>query len=185
MSAQLGVVVRLAGTRLPVPLGELSEAERAQIPEGQRRRDWLLGRGALKALLGGADTAALSFPHRSLSLTHAGGLAVAAQVRDVAAVAGTGVDYESRRPTDRRTARFFLHEREETGCEDLLRLWTVKEALFKATPENEHAVLLDYHLDDPLVLAGEAVGSAGQRFRYASTYVEDGWVTVAVSHAAR
>ena len=46
---------------------------------------------------------------------------------------GLGVDFEGWRPMDPRIARFYLHP-DERG--DLLRLWTVKEAVFKATPGN-------------------------------------------------
>lgn len=143
-----------------------------------RRRDWLLGRAALKAVLGGADTAGVTFPHGRLSLTHAGGVAVA--VAAYGEHAGVGVDFEPDRPTDPRTARFFLHE-DERADHDLLRLWTVKEALFKATPDNDGAQLLDYHLDDAAVTTGSATDRRGHTFRYRSTTFGDGHLTVAVS----
>ncbi len=142
-----------------------------------RRHDWLLGRAALKAVLDGADTAEVTFPHGQLSLTHAGGVAVA--IAADGQHVGVGVDFEPHRPTDPRTARFFLHE-DERADHDLLRLWTVKEALLKATPANDGAQLLDYHLDDTAVTTGSATDRRGHTFRYRSTTFGDGHLTVAV-----
>ncbi|MGI8758361.1 MAG: hypothetical protein ACR2K0_03560, partial [Acidimicrobiales bacterium] len=104
-SAGLGVAVRLRRARSPVPAKMLTSGERSQwhaLPQGPRRRNWLLGRAALKALLATtADTSVLSFPHPHLSLTHAGDQAVAVAVDhdgnggdDHTAVTGTGVDHE-------------------------------------------------------------------------------------------
>lgn len=182
VAGELGVPVRLHATTDPAPLTDLSPAERAQMPGGTRRHDWLLGRAALKWLLGGADTSQLRFPNRCLSLTHGSGLAVAADA--AGAQAGVGVDYEGPRTPDPRTARFFLREREQQLAGDLLRLWTVKEALFKATPGNAGAVLLDYDVADPGTLAGTASDRAGRTFRYVSRPLHEGWLTVAVCDAA-
>ena len=180
LAAALGVAVRLRFATAAVGLDELTAAERAQLPAGPRRREWLLGRAALKRLLGGGDTSGVRFPHRSLSLTHAGGLAVAAGLDG--GQRGLGVDYEPGRGVEPRTARFFLRplERQRTGAGDLLRLWTVKEALFKATPGNEGATLLGYETIDPAAPAGRAVDRGGRAFRYASGAAQGGWLTVAV-----
>ena len=179
ISDSLGVKTRLGFATVPAALGDLSPGERAQLPAGLRRDDWLLGRAALKHLLGGSDTSQVRFPHRSLSLSHAGGLAVG--VRVDGGQAGVGVDYEPWRPGDPRTARFFLRagERERAGDGDLLRLWTVKEALWKATPRNCGATRLDYETADPADSVGPAAGR-GRAFRYASRSVRGGWLTVAV-----
>ena len=174
------------GTRMvvatrPLALGELSPGERAaydRLGGELRRRDWLLGRAALKRLLHGADTSGVTFPNRRLSLSHAGGVAVA--VRVVGGYAGVGVDFERRRTTDPRTARFFLHQDERVPDHDLLRLWTVKEALFKATPDNEGAQLLDYRVDDPAAAAGSATDGRGHAFEYASSLLCDGSLSVAI-----
>lgn len=185
ISGRLGVEARLAFATTPATPDELSPGERAQLPGGLRREDWLLGRAALKRLLGGGDTSHLRFPSRSLSLSHAGGLAVVAQVEG--GQAGVGVDYEPWRVVDARTARFFLHphERERApGDADLLRLWTVKEALWKATPQNQGATLLDYDAADAAEATGAAVDRRGQVFRYASRSADGGWLTVAVCDAA-
>ncbi len=185
ISGRLGVEARLAFATTPATPDDLSPGERAQCPAGLRRNDWLLGRAALKRVLGGGDTSHLRFPSRSLSLSHAGGLAVVVQVDG--GQAGVGVDYEPWRVVDPRTARFFLgpHDRERArGEADLLRLWTVKEALWKATPQNLGATLVDYETDDDAEAAGGAVDGRDQVFRYASRSVDGGWLTVAVCDAA-
>jgi 4'-phosphopantetheinyl transferase EntD len=157
---------------------DLTAGERARLPAGLRRHDWLLGRAALRAH-GIADTALVAFPNRCLSLTHAAGVALAA--RCDGAQAGLGVDLEGWRTIDPRAARFYLRP-QETG--DLLRLWTVKEALFKATPDNAGAVLVDYQVDDSDALGGVARDRLGRTFQYQSRRRPEGWLTVAVCDAA-
>ncbi len=175
--AHLEASLRLEATDTPLTVEELTVDERAALPGGLRRGDWLLGRAALRLVLDGADTSAVRFPNRCLSLTHAGGLAVAAAC--AGGQAGLGVDYEGRRTVDPRTTRFFLHDDEAVGG-DLLRLWTVKEALYKSTLDNSSAVLLDYRVVDPAATAGAATDRAGRTYRYGSDGWSGGWLTVAV-----
>jgi hypothetical protein len=160
------------------PATVLTAGELAAAPDGPRRHDWLLGRAALKAH-GIGDTSTVAFPNRCLSLTHSAGVAVAA--RCDGDQAGVGVDLEGWRTIDPRTARFFLKPNEQG---DLLRLWTVKEALFKATPANAGAVLVDYEVDDPLAMEGTARDRHGRAFEYLSRRRPEGWLTIAVCHAA-
>ncbi len=168
--------VELAVATAPVTVEELTPGELARLPDGLRRHDWLLGRAALKAVLGIADTSVVAFPNRSVSLTHSGGVAVAA--RCDGPQAGLGVDLEGWQTIDPRTARLYLHAHEQG---DLLRLWTVKEALFKATPDNDAAVFLDYEVDDPHALTGRARDRLGRTFEYVSTSRPEGWLTLAAS----
>ena len=169
----------LVEARVPVAVDDLTPGERARLPDGLRRHDWLLGRAALKALLGIDDTSTVTFPNRSVSLTHSAGVAVAA--RCDGPQAGLGVDLEGWQTLDPRTARLFLHPHEHG---DLLRLWTVKEALFKATPANDGAVFLDYEVADPHALDGRASDRHGRTFEYLSRSRPEGWLTLAVCHAA-
>ncbi|MEO7836319.1 MAG: 4'-phosphopantetheinyl transferase superfamily protein [Acidimicrobiales bacterium] len=185
-SARLGVPVSLSVVADPVSPGALAAGERAQwraLAPGPRRDEWLLGRTALKQLVpDGADTSAMTFPHPRFSLTHGGGRGVAARVEGE--VVGTGVDFEPfRRSADPRSARFFLRPVEHVGVCDassLLRLWTVKEALYKATPDNAELVLVDYEIGDATRRWGEATGPRGELMRYASMETADGQLTVAV-----
>ncbi len=175
--------VRLVVATDPLAPGELSGGERAAyeaLVGTQRRQDWLVGRAALKRLMGGADTSGLSFPHPRVSLSHSGGVAVAVGLDEAEGEpAGVGVDFEAWRRPDPRTARFFLHDDERLE-DELLRLWTVKEALFKATPGNRGAQLLDYHLDDPAGTVGTATDGRGQLFRYRCSSLAAGPVSVAL-----
>ena len=191
VAAGLGAPVVLRAATSPAEIEELSAGERRQLPEagGLRRRDWLLGRAALKQLMEGGDTSGVRFPHRCLSLTHSAGVAVAA--RADGDQAGLGVDLEGWQAPDPRITRFLLAEREQEryraaggSPSDLLRLWTVKEALFKATPENAKVTFLDYELVEPAALIGQAVDRQGRRFRYLSGALAEGWLTVAVCDAA-
>ena len=166
----------LAVATSPVAVAHLTAGELARLPGGLRRHDWLLGRAALKALLGIADTSSVAFPNRTVSLTHSAGVAVAAGCDGPQA--GLGVDLEGWQKIDARTARFYLHAHEQG---DLLRLWTVKEALFKATPDNATAVFLDYEVDDPHAVAGGARDRHGRTFEYESRRRPEGWLTLATS----
>ena len=140
---------------------------------------------ALTPLLrAGEEVEALVFPHVALSLTHAGDVAFAARVEGCA---GVGVDYEPWRAVDPRTAKFFLRPSEVAtvaGPHDLLRRWTIKEALFKATPSNGDRLLTDYEIHDPAAASG-AVTAAGDRLRYACVDLGTGHLAVAVSERRR
>jgi hypothetical protein len=177
LSGALGAAVQVRAVTRPAAEAELTPGERAQLPAGGRRHDWLLGRAALKLLLGGGDTSGIRFPDRCLSLSHAAGRGVAACC--AGDQAGVGVDHEGWRRVDPRVTRFFLQDHER-GTDDLLRLWTVKEALYKAAPDNARTTFLDYATADPGAMAGPAVDRSGRHFRYASIPVRSGWVTVAV-----
>ena len=177
LSVALGAAVQIRVARRPAALADLSAGERAQLPATGRRRDWLLGRAALKALLGGRDTSDVRFPNRCMSLSHAAGRGVAASC--CGGQAGLGVDYEGWHGMDPRAARFFLGDHERDGA-DLLRLWTVKEALFKATPDNAGVAFLDYTVAEPGALEGGATDRSGRGFHYASAAVPSGLLTVAV-----
>ncbi|RMI29440.1 4'-phosphopantetheinyl transferase superfamily protein [Nocardia stercoris] len=194
MSTTAVLVVTAAA---PVTAADLSAGERDQfagLPTAARRREFLHSRRALKlaaACAGlGSDTAALSFPHRRLSLSHSGIRSAAAlTVGATDRIAGVGIDLEAPRAVDPRTARFFLRPGELDAATDPaahLRLWTIKEALFKADPANAGALLTDYRLDDPAAPTGTAhkPGSPGLRFCYRSDFRAGLYTTVAVALAA-
>jgi len=170
LARALGLPLRLVAAAEPAT--ELAPGEQAafeKLKAAPRRQSWLRGRTALKALLGDVDTSHLRFPHPELSLTHTEDVAVAVSCPGAA---GVGVDLETRTPSE-RAARRFLSPGEfaqAPGPDDWLRLWTVKEALFKADLRNKGRVVTQYALDDP-------------RFRHASIRVFGGWLTVAVAVA--
>lgn len=210
----LGCDIAFAVARDPVPLDALSAGEWARfetLGHPQRREEWLRGRAALKSVLRrmeiSDDTALLSFPHARISLTHSAGLAVAAYLVGTAgkvagdspesSILGLGLDFEARRSVRPGTERFFLADRERErlafeqadGEGDLLRLWTVKEALFKSDPLNGGADgptrhLWSYVVDGSLRSQGgsaQCPDRAGMTFDFFSTEPEEGFLTVAMS----
>jgi hypothetical protein len=158
-----------AGLRLRLELAaampekRLSARERAQcaaLPRF-RRLSWRRGRGGLKALLAEAgeplDTSGLRFPNPRFSVSHCGRRTVVAAVSPGGRVRGLGVDLQLGRAPRGRAARHFLDARElallrslprAARARELLRRWTIKEALFKADPRNSRRLLLDYSLED-------------------------------------
>jgi len=103
---------------------------------------------------------------------------------------GVGVDLETNRSVHPDTARFFLTEGEQEwlkslgrpdSSEDLLRLWTVKEALLKADPETGK-MLGDYAIEDPSQWTGNAYPKDRKflRFRYSSLQVDGGFLSIAI-----
>jgi len=183
----------------PTGLDELTSQERArynQFTTAQRRDAWLRGRAALKTLLHHLgehlDTTKLSFPNPRLSLTHSGTYAVAAGVAQDLPFGGIGVDLEIQQTLHPEAARLFLTEEERKWfarleaslrTRELLRLWTVKEAVFKADVENEGRMLADYRLAVPGARNGvaSAIDLCGFRsFHYTSIEFKQGFLSIAV-----
>ncbi|MFJ9632495.1 phosphopantetheine-binding protein [Streptomyces sp. NPDC101175] len=125
------------------------------------------GRHALRIAAAAAglpgDPADYRFPHPRASLTHTEHAGVAAVLVGGAAD-GLGVDLEHDRPVRPATARFYL--RDDEPRDELLRLWTVKEAMFKADLANATRVLRDYRANDPA-------------YQHVSARHLGGWLTVA------
>jgi acyl carrier protein len=156
------LTVLAAATTRPLALAELTTRESchlASLAGESRRRQWLTSRRALRLILGVTGlpyrTTGCTFPHRRLSLAHTDGAGIAAAAVGAipATLTGIGVDIEPKRDADPRTARFFLSEREQAWlnsvplqarAEHQVRLWTVKEALFKADTANQRSILRDY-----------------------------------------
>jgi hypothetical protein len=154
----------------------------AKLSHPDRRKTWLTGRAALKGALRAVgraeDTSLLCYPGDGFSLTHSGGVAVAVASR---CEKGLGVDLERLRPVKAEAARFFLGMREQAlDGADLLRLWTVKEAVFKSDRRNGGRLLRDYRLAEPRGLRGTASGPRpGSRYGYVSRRWENWWLSLA------
>jgi phosphopantetheinyl transferase len=108
-----------------------------------------------------------------------------------AGVLGVGMDIETNRVVQPEAARFFLSDSEQQWLKDqtgtassraLLRLWTVKEAIFKADPDNSEKILGEYVLEKPSDWAGSAYRKDRRRlqFHYASIEVDRGFISIAV-----
>lgn len=176
---RLGVPVRLA---FRAAAGELADDPlAAACPPGlgrpARRIEWIAARRALADVLP-RDRRAVDerFPSRDASLAHSGGLSVAVQV---AGVDGCGIDLERPRRIDPAAARHFLTREERYALrteQDLLLLWTIKEAVFKADRGNAGRVLSGYRLDAPDACGrARRVGDESPRFRYAARALDNGW----------
>ena len=188
----LEVCVSLA--RAPLKADKLTSEENAQLARlvhAPRRAVWLLGRAALKDLLAQldlpADTSGIAFPHPRLSLSHSEGCAIAIGTRDER-VNGLGVDLELRDGPRPASMRFFLAPSERTWVQAspersdrLLRLWTIKEALYKSFAQNRDTSFRDYVLADPAADAGSAELATAHhaQFSYASFAIEGGFVSAA------
>jgi len=152
-----------------------------------REASWRRGRLALRQVLIACgdqpDTGPVTFPHDRYSLTHQGNWALAVGLLSEP-FKGIGIDYQSGKSPSEKAVRLFLTQDEEmqlpmNRTADLLRLWTVKEALFKADSDNTQMRFVDYLLLDATAEVSEL--SCGQKqFHYASVEAFNGWVTVAV-----
>lgn len=178
----------------PVPEDRLTSGEQAalaRLTAAGRRESWLKGRAALKRLmtgLGGTDdTSGLAFPNPRVSLSHSEAWAVAVGAA-AGCLRGIGVDLEVKGVPKPETARRFLNPAELVWLRRmdeaehprmLHRLWTVKEATFKADPENAGRTLRDYGLADPGYVTGRA-RRGDLVFHYASFEVAGGFLSVAV-----
>jgi 4'-phosphopantetheinyl transferase EntD len=190
----LDLEVCVSVVRAPLDAEMLSSEETTQLARlvhAPRRAVWLLGRAALRDLLAQLDlpedTSGIAFPHPRLSLSHSEGCAIAIGTRDER-VNGLGVDLELRDGPRPASMRFFLatSEREwvqaspERG-DRLLRLWTIKEALYKSFARNRDTSFRDYVLADPAADAGHAELATAHRaqFSYASFALDGGFLSVA------
>lgn len=190
---ELNLDFQLFVSEHPIRFDSLTEAERAvfwSFGSARRSTNWLRGRSALKPLLRSMgldeDTASLSWPQTAFSLAHTDRVAVALGASSTETITGLGIDIECGRDISPRAARFFLHESEweqlgaEVEAQNLLRLWTVKEALFKADPLNHNRLLTDYVVDDVAASTGRARGPRHETLHYCTIGVEQGWLSAAV-----
>ena len=190
LSAPL-VIVRSDTTIAATDLNRAESLHFAEFRHEQRRLDWLRGRNALKQLLStlnyNDDTTELRFPNRRVSLTHAGGSAYA--VGTPACCVGIGIDYEPLRDVNINIARWFLnddeirwlmHEPRQNHCEELIRLWTIKEAAFKAHPDNEGLVLTKLAIANPAAARIEVnVAGIATPIRVTCRQFDAGYLSVA------
>lgn len=177
----------------PMQTETLTEGELANFTKWnhpKRQQHWLMGRGALKQVLKkldqNLDTSSLLFPNTHYSLTHSDTIAIAIGASPNSEIKGLGIDFEAHRLIKDRALKFYLSPEEQlllssVDCnENRLRLWTVKEALFKANINNTDTLYLDYQIKDVASLIAEASCEKTQSlFKYASIPFESGYITVA------
>lgn len=194
----ISATVGVAPLQVPAEL-DLTTQEQQQYDKVRgtpRSSSWLAGRAALKQVLRNLgepiDTSDLMFPHARVSLTHSAGHAVALGVPKGLRILGIGVDLETIKQLRPQGDRFFLAITEcdwirssspHAQAGDRLRLWTVKEALFKANPKNEGTMLRDYCLIHPSAHTGIGIlqFNPAVSFFYSSMYFAEGILSVAIS----
>jgi phosphopantetheinyl transferase (holo-ACP synthase) len=132
----------------------------------------------------------IRMPNSAYSLSHSGDFAVSVFSAEDK---GVGVDLEMERVVKAGSTKFFLSQLEKEwtstlpeGSEQndqILRLWTVKEALFKSDLQNEGKTVSRYVLDQPSFLIGTASNSSDRgkkTFRYSSHKFLNYWLSIAV-----
>jgi len=194
LSVYFDRTVVLAMVRQPLKESELSASGRrrlAALRSSIRRHQWLLGRAALQSVSArlhlDLDPCAIELPCASMSLTHKPDIAFAVGMENVT---GVGIDYEDwQRSLNTGIERMFLDEDERqlldgSNKKQLLRLWTIKEAAYKANLCNKGSVLRDYKLSDMTSQTGASHYNARHQqveSRYFSNELEEGIVTIAAT----
>jgi len=186
------IVVRSDGDIESTRLNRAEHDRLAEFRHERRRRDWLLGRNALKKLLTSLDrdddTMTVTFPDRQVSLTHGGDTAFAAGT--TTASLGIGIDYEPLRKVDIRIARWFLNEAETDWLNEqpkfdritqLVRLWTIKEAAFKSYPDNAGMTLKEFSIiDAPGAVTSVVATGYGTCIQATCQACEAGYLSIAI-----
>ncbi len=98
-------------------------------------------------------------------------------------VVGVGIDIEGERDIRGDMLRFFLSPSEQSAPpSEWLRLWTVKESLYKACPDNARLLLTDFEVDDTRAGEGTARLAGNDRlvFRYTSRKMDNSILTFAL-----
>ena len=194
MGSDLGHDLTMANADTTFAYTSLTRPEWARLNEmsnTRRKNDWLRGRNALKQVLSAlgrdTDTSTIAFPHRQLSLTHAGGEAFS--VADISRTSGVGIDYEPLRSVNQKISRWFLNPLEQAWLDSLdyarvddqiVRLWTMKEAAFKSFPGNKDGSLLDFTVVEPGARMSDVITACGDyQIRVACELHEKGYLSVA------
>jgi len=123
------------------------------------------------------------------SLTHCGDVAVAVAVPLGRPADGVGVDLEFERPIRSGFARMICAAHElawldtlppEARAAEVLRLWTVKEALYKADLAQGDAIVAHYAVAEPGKLHTTGARSGGEPSIVFSTRVAGGVLSIAL-----
>jgi len=111
-----------------------------------------------RALEAAGRPAVPAWPCAYASLTHSQDVAIAVALPADARADGLGIDLELDRPVKPGLARLLCdaHELawlatvpEERRAAELLRLWTIKEALYKANPAQGDSIVANYAVASP------------------------------------
>jgi 4'-phosphopantetheinyl transferase EntD len=188
---RLNGLIYLASARAPLAEHLLDSADRqrlASFTTTDRKNQWLRGRRALSAVAAKLDIetrlSALNPPCPGISLTHNGRISIAA---GISTAQGIGIDFESWRQIEPAMMRWFLTETEQNQLLvpsnfTRLRLWSVKQALFKASSANQGLLLTDFKIDEVAVMTGHArnCSRGNSELRYTSFMLRQGLLSIAI-----
>ena len=131
----------------------------ASLSSQKRKIEYIQGRLALKDVLKqiayATDTSVLTWPNAYCSLSHSEGFAIAVAST---ATKGLGLDLQlSKMPSiemaerilSKQTLSYWQALPELQKNQSLQRLWTVNEAVYKASPEPQPANFRQYLIDKP------------------------------------
>ena len=191
LERRLNRPVCLTSARVPLAEDVLDSVDRQRLANFttiQRKNQWLRGRSALSAIAAKLDIdtqlSALNPPCPGISLTHNNKISIAA---GISTTQGIGVDFESWRQIEAAMLRWFLTAAEQNQLAvpsnfTRLRLWTIKEALFKASSENHGLRLTDFEVDQVTAMTGLARNSSrvNSRLRYTSFMLRQGLLSIAI-----
>jgi phosphopantetheinyl transferase len=178
----------------------LSENEKeilANFNSQTRKQNWLLGRQAIKQVIKNIsndfdnsslsfDTAQIKFPCNWLSLSHSADLAIAIALPQTIKLKGLGLDLQLNKFPKAGSEKFFVKPSEKEILNNLPEkdpaknrclFWTIKEACYKANPENQNTFLSEYEITNfDLGLAKKGI----YQFKFASLALPNGFLSVAI-----
>ncbi len=191
LKRRLNRSVYLASARVPLAEDCLDSTDRQRLASFttiERKNQWLRGRSALSAIAAkldiGIPLSALNLPCPGISLTHNGKISISV---GIGRAQGIGVDFESWRQIETAMLRWFLtaaeqHQLAVPSNFTRLRLWTIKEALFKASSDNQGLLLTDFEIDEVAQMTGGARNCtrANSRLSYTSFMLRQGLLSIAI-----
>jgi phosphopantetheinyl transferase (holo-ACP synthase) len=144
----------------------------------ERKISWLKGKNALSKLTTKDERQFLQFPNKELSLSHSGDYAIAFKV---CGLAGAGADLQQIRKHKIGIENKFLTntEKVELNKFEILQLWSIKEAIFKANLNNKGTYLMDYCISSFDGEKGTAYFKEVQ-FEFLSILIDDYYFSFAV-----
>ncbi len=199
-----GLPARFAWTSTPLSLDDLLPQEQLALKEAKNRgrfhASWFLGRAVARKLFSyleiPIEATTLMMSQNKISLSHTKNNAYAIGISEYTnGTFGIGLDVELSRTMQRDWGRFFLTPSEQQWLSNIpesslsntmIRLWTLKEALFKADLNNRQFDLPDYQLKDPSQWTGDAFNIHNKlAFRYYSLKLDSIWLAIATRMDAK
>lgn len=177
LSAAVNLPLHLVCTKFTSDISQLDRTWR-----GRRKA---LGKLLTELHLGPSEKADdLCFPQQRVSLSHSGCWSIALGTSSMKP-RGIGIDFESNINMDAASTRLFLSQRERmrlgANTSQALRIWSIKEAIFKSDPDNNNHRVWNYELFNPASHRGRAFrDGCNKTFYYFSLILLEGVLAVSV-----